>query len=75
MTPDDLIDRFLTVLMREIGGSRAHWRRVLGPVKCYSVETHAHCNWSITPTGSPGEIAGVERIADRLRLEHPIVVA
>ena len=73
MTSDDLIDRFLAALLREIGGSRRTWRNVLGPVKRYSVDTHAHCNWSITPRGSPGEIAAVERIADRLRLEYPIV--
>ena len=73
MTSDDLIDRFLAVLQREIGGNRRSWRRVLGPVKHYSLDTHAHCNWSITPSGSPGEVAAVERIADRLRLDHPLI--
>lgn len=73
MTSDALIDRFLSQLLRDIGGTRHRWRTVLGPVKTYSVETHPHCNWLITPTGGAGEIAAVERIADRLRLDYPIV--
>jgi hypothetical protein len=73
MTSADLIDLFLKTLLREIGGGRRRWRTVLGDVKIYSPETHPHCNWQITPTGGAGEIAAVERIADRLRGEHPIV--
>lgn len=75
MTSDALIDRFLATLLRERGGRRHEWRTVLGPVKLYALETHAHCNWSITPSGSPDKVAAVERLADRLRLEHPIVTA
>jgi hypothetical protein len=73
MTSGDLIDRFLAILLRERGGRRHEWRTVLGEVKRYSLDTHAHCNGSITPIGDHDEIAAVERIADRLRLDHPIV--
>lgn len=73
MTSLDLIDLFAKTLMREIGGSRRQWKQVLGDVKVYSAETHPHCNWHITPVGGAGEIAAVERIADRLRISHPIV--
>ncbi|MDF7776615.1 hypothetical protein P1X14_15265 [Sphingomonas sp. AOB5] len=73
MTSGDLIDLFLATLLRNHGGQRHRWRTVLGEVKLYSVETHGHCNWSITPIGSAGQIEAVERIADRLRIEHPIV--
>ena len=73
MTAEDLIDRFLARLLREQGGTRGRWRRVLGPVRVYSPATHAHCNWSITPAGSAAEIAAVEAVSDALRNTHPIV--
>lgn len=74
MTVDDLIDRFLARLLREQGGTRRRWRNVIGPVRVYSPETHAHCNWSITPSGSAAEVAAVEAVSDMLRSEVPIVV-
>lgn len=73
MTKADLIDLFLAALLRQHGGTRRRWRTVLGDVKLYSAATHPHCNWSLAPSGEAGEIAAVERIADRLRGEHPIV--
>ncbi|RYE01477.1 MAG: hypothetical protein EOP61_11155 [Sphingomonadales bacterium] len=73
MTDRDLIDLFVKTLIREFGKNRRHWRTVLGDVRLYSVETHPHCNWSITPNGDSYENAAVERLADRLRGEHPII--
>jgi hypothetical protein len=73
MTAADLIDVFLATLLREMGGTRRRWRQVLGDVRVYGADTHPHCNWSLTPAGSAAEIAAVERVADRLRGEHPIV--
>ncbi|MBC9033185.1 hypothetical protein IAG41_12370 [Sphingomonas sp. JC676] len=74
MTGDDLIDRFLARLLREQGGTRRRWRNVLGAVRVYSAATHAHCNWSITPTGSAADVAAVEAVSDALRSEYPILV-
>ncbi|MET0309807.1 MAG: hypothetical protein ABW023_13955 [Sphingomonas sp.] len=75
MTVDDLIDRFLARLLRDQGGTRRRWRTVLGPVRVYSAATHAHCNWSITPSGSAAEIAAAEAVSDALRIEHPIIAS
>jgi hypothetical protein len=73
MTGADLIDLFLTRLLRAHGGTRRRWKQVLGDVRVYDVATHPHCNWSLTPAGEAGEIAAVERIADRVRGEHPVI--
>jgi len=73
MTSRDLIDLFVKTLMRDIGGNRRRWQTVLGKVRIYSPETHPHCNWQITPIGGAGENAAVERLADRVRGEHPII--
>jgi hypothetical protein len=73
MTRSDLLDLFIRQLIRASGGNRRRWRAVLGDVKLYSVATHPHCNWLISPSGDAYENAAVERLADRLRGEHPIV--
>ena len=73
MTDADLIDRFLATLVREAGGNRRRWRLVLGAVRLHDIATHPHCNWSIAPTGTADETTEVERVADDLRLRHPIV--
>ncbi len=75
MTSGMLLDLFLSTLVRQAGGNRRRWRLVVGDVRLYDPATHPHCNWSITPTGSASENDTVERIADDLRLKHPIVRA
>ncbi|MCU6454293.1 hypothetical protein LPN01_09395 [Sphingomonas sp. A2-49] len=75
MTSAALHDLFLSTLVRKAGGNRRRWRLVLGEVRLYAVATHPHCNWAVTPTGSAGENDMVERIADDLRVTHPIVTA
>ncbi|MFL9841689.1 hypothetical protein ABS767_12005 [Sphingomonas sp. ST-64] len=46
---------------------------MIGPILVHDVTTHAHCNWSIKPAGTTGEIAEVERLLDQLRVEYPFV--
>jgi hypothetical protein len=73
MTPADLTDLFLAALIRAHGSTKARWRKVLGRPRVYSPDTHPHCNWEFAPSGSIAEIAAVENLADRLRIEHPLV--
>lgn len=73
MTASDLQDLLTATLMRRFGGSRRRWKTVLGPIKVYDRDTHPHCNWSATPSGTVSEVAGIEALLDRLRLDHPIV--
>lgn len=73
MSPSDLVDRFVAILLRTHGGTRRRWRAVVGQPRVYDVATHPHCNWSITPTGNAAEVEVVETLADRLRGEHPII--
>lgn len=75
MIASDLRDLLVTMLARKAAGNRQRWRKVVGEVKVYSTATHAHCNWSVTPSGSLYEMAEVERFVDDLRLAHPIVSA
>lgn len=73
MTQNQLLDLLIARLVRDHGGSRQRWRRLVGAVQLYSVQTHAHCNWSLNPTGSTSEIALIERLVDDLRMTHPLI--
>jgi hypothetical protein len=69
----ELQDLLVRTLVRSFGGSPRHWRAVIGPVRLYDIRTHAHCNWSVAPSGGSREIGRVENLLDTVRLEHPIV--
>ncbi|HXH15482.1 MAG TPA: hypothetical protein VNJ10_05065 [Sphingomonas sp.] len=73
MTASELQSLFVTDLVRHNSGDRRRWRLIVGDVRVYSIATHAHCNWAVTPSGSASENDAVERLADRLRADHPIV--
>ncbi|MDB5685567.1 MAG: hypothetical protein JWR77_156 [Rhizorhabdus sp.] len=73
MTSAELRDILLAALVRETGSSRRRWSLVLGEIKLYSLATHPHCNWTINPSGSIGDVARVERLCDDMRGRHPIV--
>ena len=75
MTSGMLHDLFLSTLVKQAGGNRRRWRLVIGEIRLYDPKTHPHCNWAVTPTGSASENDTIERIADDLRLRHPIVRA
>lgn len=73
MTGDTIIDLLVARLVRDHGRSKHHWRKVIGGVRLYARNTHPHCNWAITPTGSRQEIAAVETLLDDLRLRYPLL--
>jgi hypothetical protein len=75
MTGGELQDLLVAALVRKMGGSKRDWRAALGPVRVYGLDTHPHCNWSVTPSGSNGENAIIERLLDDLRGRYPLVVA
>jgi hypothetical protein len=75
VTAADLKDIFVAALLKRVGGTRRRWRMVIDDVRVYSLETHLHCNWAVMPSGTIGENAAVEHLADELRSSHPIVTS
>lgn len=73
MTAADLQDRLVAQLLRQWGGTKRRWRTAIGPVRLYDPATHPHCNWAITPAGTPGENEAIERALDDLRAAHPLL--
>ncbi|WP_066702120.1 hypothetical protein [Sphingobium amiense] len=75
MTRDRMTDLLVARLLRDHGKSKHHWRRAIGDLRLYSRDTHAHCNWNATPTGSVRDVALIEALLDDLRMAHPILSA
>ncbi|MCW2351615.1 hypothetical protein [Sphingobium sp. B12D2B] len=75
MTQSQLADILIARLVRDHGGTRQRWRKVVGPIRIYGLNTHPHCNWMVDATGSTSDIAKVESLLDELRQNHPIVAA
>ena len=75
MTTNELQAMLIARLVRIAGGSPRQWRIAIGPIRLHDLATHAHCNWSVAPSGSAREIATIERLLDTMRLTHPIVVS
>ncbi|HAF41689.1 MAG TPA: hypothetical protein DCG90_07985 [Sphingobium sp.] len=73
MTADQMTDLLVARLLRDHGGQKHKWRRLLGPVRLYDRATHPHCNWTLDPIGSAVEVETIERLSDELRLAHPIL--
>ncbi|WOK37219.1 hypothetical protein [Sphingomonas sp. C3-2] len=73
MTSSELQELIIATLLRERGGTRRRWRTALGAVRVYSVSTHPHCNWTVTPSGSAHDMAVIEEMLDTMRARHPLV--
>lgn len=73
MKASDLQDRIVAQLVRDHGGTKRHWKLVVGRIRLYDPATHPHCNWALDPSGTPRENAVVERLMDDLRLRLRIV--
>lgn len=73
ITALDLRDLLVAALAKEAGGNQRRWRIAVGDVRVYSIDTHPHCNWSIAPSGTDGEVDRIERQVDRFRERYPIV--
>ena len=74
MTTSELQHLLVAKLLRQHGGTQRGWRLAIGPVTVHDRATHPHCNWSVAPTGTAGQIGRIERLLDDVRLEYPLVV-
>ena len=75
MTASQLQDLLIARLTRKLGGSARRWRIAIGPVHLHDLATHAPFNWSVRPTGTPREVAEIERLLDTVRLDHPVLTS
>ncbi len=71
-TPDELTDLLATVIAGVAGGTKARWRKAIGPVEQLPTWCNIHCNWRVTARGSDEDRAVVEQAVAIVRAEHPI---
>ncbi|WP_447725520.1 hypothetical protein [Sphingomonas koreensis] len=71
MLASQLQDLIVSTLVKQAGGTQRRWRIALGPVKLRAPRSSSHCNWEVTPGGTPRENAAIERLLDTVRLDHP----
>ena len=74
-TASQLHELLVTTLTRKAGGPPRRWRSAIGAIRLYDRATHPHCNWAVNPSGTPREVAAIEKLLDTVRLSHPIVDA
>jgi hypothetical protein len=67
-----LQDLIVSTLVKRVGGTQRRWRIAVGPVRLLDAARYAHCNWSVTPAGTPRENSEIERLLDQLRLDYPL---
>jgi hypothetical protein len=73
MTASELQHLLVSALVRKSGGTQRRWRLAIGPVRFHDRATHPHCNWSVTPSGTPAENSEIEQLLDDVRLRFPVV--
>lgn len=71
MTAIEMRELIATRLVRAEGGTRQQWRRAIGEIKVYAMETHPHCNWDARPTGEVSEVQAVNDAVDHIRMTRP----
>ena len=73
MTASEIQALLVTTLVRKLGGTQRRWRMAIGPVRLHDRATHPHCNWSVSPSGNPNDIAEIEQLLEDVRLRYPVV--
>ncbi|WP_260598865.1 hypothetical protein [Sphingomonas endolithica] len=69
-TPRDILAEILT---GAAGSKAAKWRKAVGEVEKLSLAFNIRTNWAIHPTGSPADLAAIDKAAEVVRAAHPYV--
>lgn len=73
MTPSELRDLLIMLLIGAAGGTETKWKRAVGEVEKLPITRHPKCNWRIEPRGTKAEREAVERATEIVRVAHPYV--
>jgi hypothetical protein len=72
-TPAELRDLLAAVIAGTVGGTEAHWRRIIGTVQKLPLATNARSNWRVSPVASNEELGVIRRAVEIVRAAHPYV--
>ena len=71
--PAGMADLLAEVVSGVAGGSKAAWRKRIGPVERLPTWRHVTPNWRVAPTGSVQQRSMIEHAVEIVRAEHPYV--
>ena len=71
MTAGEIQDMIVRRLVKTRGGTGQEWRRCIGQLRVYAMDTHPHCNWDVFPSGTVSEKTAVNAEVDYVRSTHP----
>lgn len=70
----DIANMLADMLAGVVGGEKAHWLELIGPVKMLPIATNIHCNWSASPIATGEELTAITKAIELVRKEHPYVI-
>lgn len=69
----EIADLLATVIQGVAGGTKAGWRKAIGPVERLPTWQYVRFNWRVSPTGSPAQRETIESAVQIVRPEHPYI--
>ena len=73
LSSGELADLLATVIQGVAGGTKAGWRKAIGPVERLPTWQYVRFNWRVNPTGSPAQRETIKRAVEVVRAEHPYI--
>lgn len=73
MTPAEIGDLLATVIAGVAGGTKARWRKAIGPIEKLPTWKHVRFNWRVSPHVKPEERDVIQRAVEVVRAEHPYI--
>lgn len=73
MTPEEIRAELARLLAGAVGGTEPEWSKRIGRVDVLNTIQNIHCDWRITPSGSPDQVHAIETAAALLAKQEPYV--
>lgn len=68
----DIRDLLVMMLTGHVAGETQDWHDAIGNVELVPLATSPDCNWKVSPSGTPEQVAAVEHAVAVLRRDHPL---
>lgn len=73
MKPEEIRAELGRLLSGAVGGTEADWTKRIGRVEVLNTIQNIHCDWRVTPNGSPDQVHAIETAAALLANQEPYV--
>ena len=73
MSPNEIADLLATVIAGAAGGTKARWRKAIGPLEKLPTWRYVRFNWRVTPRVKSEERKIIDQAVEIVRAEHPYI--